>query len=621
MNITQRQSKILNHVLERGSITIATFAEKLQVSPKTLKKDMQELQEVLNEYESRLQIQDDKSYTLETPYTKSWWMHQIANMITYPLDDIVKLHILFSDETLTVQKIADNFYYTKSIVERIIYSEAFKDFPLHKKRNVGLVYDGDYLEQTQAIVEIFIEHVRYSNLIEGTYRLLKETRNVAVDYETVDLIFQRLRVYLAETTITYTDSSIKKMFLYLITYYYKPGGEGSELISEETQLLLSTLDLPILDAKATRIQAIRRQVRKRKNSDDHSPETIVELVETIFVKIEQELGIHLKQEPKVKKQLRTHIHEITNRFSETPIDESVSSEKVRFIQQFRLKYPIAFEAGKIAIAIIERYFDEGPLKEIEVIYIGMYIQTLLDMGETQNPTKIRAAIVCEYGFGVSNFVGIKLRQHFPDIDIKLTTSVFELCGDQSLFENIDIIFCTMDNFYVNSELEAKLVHVSTLPGENDIERVNEKITAINSRRFSQTLATPLFMVQAQYTSKDELLADICAKLEAKQLILPQFYDSVQKREQLAPTAFGVLAIPHGDAAFVQKSTAVIVQLAQPMPWGDAKVSLVCLFIVTAADLQFYKQSVGHLYQKLADESIIHKLIAAQSGSELQTIIF
>ena len=621
MNITQRQSKIFYYLLEHDVIHIGKTAAHLQVSAKTIRKDLQQLDEMLKKYDSSLVKLADKSVILKTNHSKTWWLHTIPQIVTYPLSDIIKLYILFSNELLTVQKIADALYYTKPSIERIIYAEAFQDFPITKRRSIGLIYDGDMYQRYRAIVEILSEHVLYTNLVESSSAILEQVKIVDVDHDGMQHIFLGLRKYLEKTKDTYTDKSIKQLYLYLIVFYHHKELTVEETDDIETLKLLNELALPHVFTNQMMIANILHHLRKKTElhgAHDFADEQ--KLLYEILIAIEKKLGLQLDFSEQIKKQLLAHIGESLSRFAIGGEGIKVGSTQERFIHDFRVQYPMAFEAGKIAVDIIKKEFTTYSSKEIEIVYFGMYFQTLLDMGDYQNLKPIQAAIVCEHGFGVSNFIGVKLTSYFSEIEIRLTTSVFELVHNPEMFEQVDIIFCTLDNVYVDSELEQKVLRVSAILDGTDIDATKEKITEIKYQKYFQSLESPLIELQATYQTKEQLLSTVISRLLDFGYVSSDYYESVTKRENLSPTAFGKLAIPHGDVSHVNNSTLVIVQLKEPITWNNFPIELVCLFVATSNDLKKEKNSISHFYQQLADENFVEKLLGSKTREEIMYLL-
>ncbi|GBU10503.1 transcription antitermination protein BlgG [Erysipelotrichaceae bacterium] len=614
MYLTRRQSDILLYLLANKTVHISKLSKDLAFSTKTIRKEIRILDGMLAPYHSKIVRNDTKMLTFETEKTHAWWIHKIPQMQAFTVEQRIKLYLLWSEKTTTIQELSDALFYTKSAVEKLLASTAFATFPLNKRRNVGISYSGTDSQRLLAIIALLGQVVFYNGLLLQMLEVLETIPIPQYNAAVVRALYVAIHSFFEEAVdVTYSDSSKKQLFIALVALVFlKSTSEVIEVDAETQRLRMHITNIVPLGNHVLVAKIVADLRKKMAGEKQDQEQTAKVLCERMIIVVEQGLQIELLTEELLKKRLVQHIADTLMHTTKSKDEGMMDQSHLQIMAMFRVRYALAFEAGKLAITVLEQHIGYLLQTDVEVLYLGLYFQLLFDFTESYEQEGLLVAIICEHGFGLSHFIGERLQRHFLEIQTVRCNSVFELLHQPEIFMEVDMIFSTIDGLHVSGDLAEKFFSISPLLDNTDIAEITRYLASGSKKQYFRELAYPIIEIKGSYQSKEQLLRQITAKLIDAKYVTAQYHTSLMEREEIAPTGFGSLAIPHGAVAHVLKSTVVIVTLLQPLAWGDANVELVCLFVATKSDLRAKKQQIGQLYQALADDNYVKKIVEQQT---------
>lgn len=601
--LTNRQSQIL-YLLLRQSMSIKDLLQHILVSEKTLRRELSELEYFLQEYNSQLIY--DKLIWIQSVETSNWWFSQIPSLLSYRIEDCIKLYLYVQTDNCTFQDLGEQFHYTKSSIERILYSSDFEDFPLIKKRNVGMIYDGNVYDRIEGFTHLISSLGSYMNM-HHTIKTVLDHAHIPCLLQRLEWLFEGMKRYLDVSNHQLLDQRILQFYCLLIAFDVVPQSKQTLSDHRLIQDMLGAMPELVIKDQLLFEQFIFDKIFQTSTSQSQARALMEQMMEAIEIELQ---SIIIKT-PEIEIQLEKHIEEALKRFQNYSVHVE---ESHRFIQDFRSNYPLAYEAGSIAIEILQP-FSSTLLPDVETIYFGMYFHLLMEQGQTALDTAYHLAIICEHGFGISHFIQANLIRRFESFRVRKIASVFELTQHPERFSTYDFILCTMGNVLVDPILEEKLITISPLLTKKDIQVIEQTIERSKNNAFLKRLKAHTLLITDQYfMDPSSLIAWASELLKQRGYVSTNYGKTVLERERKIPTAFDFVAIPHGDFHEVIESSCVVVCLKSPMIWSGQFVEMVVMLAVNDEDLTTQKEAIAQLYQQLADD-MAYKKIKAIWGTE------
>ena len=169
------------------------------------------------------------------------------------------------------------------------------------------------------------------------------------------------------------------------------------------------------------------------------------------------------------------------------------------------------------------------------------------------------------------------------------------------FEKVDYVFTTV---HISSYVPVPILEIGSFLQDNDIDRVR-KLFVRESKDFLQKyFKKELFFTDVEGKTKDEVLKNLCRKVEQEKGLPETFTASVLKREELTPTDYGnLVALPHPERAFQERAFVAVAGLKEPIFWFRQKVQVVFLTAIGREEdenLQQFYEATTDLILRPAD---------------------
>lgn len=276
----------------------------------------------------------------------------------------------------------------------------------------------------------------------------------------------------------------------------------------------------------------------------------------------------------------------------------------QLLGRIKEKYPNMMAAAWLLGNVFEKELALE-INEHEVGFLALHIGGAIE----RRLSAVSACIVCDYGIGISQILREKINRTIPELQI---TGVFSARDMRSIKkEPCDFIITTLPlNGY---RLNHECVQVGHLLSDADISAIELQMkSAEKTRKGSLKKITPskslfhrdLIFPQYDAADKKELLECLCTRLELAGYVTEKFEKSVFEREDSTSTGIGKgIAIPHGLSEYVNRSAAVFVSLKNPIEWdGEDMVDMIFLLAfdlneddgIKADIIEFYKSIVSFM---------------------------
>lgn len=615
MNAVKKTILLHNMLLlltENEYISVSKMASILGTSESTIRRNLDELDFMIRDsgYGSilkipgkglHLQVNENGTRNITMLFSK----YEVQN-ITTDEQQVYKylLTILTSKaEKFTLYQLSEAVYDSIPVVRKKLESceEWLNCFDLHLniKRNYGISLEGKEENYRLAIRQLVIHNNIYS-VEEGVKRFTKGL-DIALLKKCISAIEQEWNfkfteesfysvLIFAALSITRSDknglslSEAEREIVYKYSEYhwakslFEQIDESfhvktyeDEIIFLATQLLCSGL---IHDQQPGERQVYQYDAKMK------------EFVTRIITTVSEVTGVDLTQDQELYYGLLNHIRPaiFRMRFDKHSSDTLIDYIKEEYRETYRVSWALSI--------LFEEYYGLN-ISSAELSYITLYIQSAME--RVQRPVNL--ALVTDLSMGLNQMFCSKIKLAIPRVEHIAIISLREFRA--SMIEKFDLIVTTSP---INVQSE-KIVQVSTLLNETGIDQISKWIKKLEktklrvANRFDvvcHSLFDPrLIFPHVQVKNKNELLAFLTGELTQYGYVTEKYLNTILKREETVSTYIGNgVAIPHGNAAFVNDSKVAVAFLDEEIVWNEEeqeKVNSVFLLAFRIENLDNSKQ--------------------------------
>lgn len=287
------------------------------------------------------------------------------------------------------------------------------------------------------------------------------------------------------------------------------------------------------------------------------------------------------------------------------------------LQEIKKEYAFAYTIAATACIVLSEHY-KTKIPEDEIGYFAMIFALALEKQDKKIEKK-NILIVCASGKGTTQLFIYKYKQAFG----KYINQIFE-CTAYELetfdFEKKDIhyVFTTIP---INTQVPVPVFEVNLFLEHKDIEIYSEMFELGSNEFLHKYYKNYLFLTDIEANTKENIIKNLCEHTKQYYNLPEGFYDAVMKREELGQTDFGNLAaIPHPFQVITKENFVTVGILKEPIWWGHNEVQVVFLIAISTeedADVERFYQLTTRLLFDLED---IQYLIQNPRFEVLMTIL-
>lgn len=643
----ERTKAIINILLKnKVPVTINEIAEQLKVSNRTIRNDLVSVEKFLCSKNLVLKKRPGIGIVLEGSEIERLNAINEVKVSTYTIEpfspqerknNILK-RLFMSEGNITIKQLAEELYVSNVTVQKDLeaveqWLDKFK-LKLVKRTNFGIKIIGREENFRNAIANLIVSHIGYDEL-KG---MLHNDINVKIDYHTLnrltDLInidYDRLEkiVLGAEQAIGYrfTDEAVASLVIH-IAIAIKRLQDGKDILLSNSMLadlkLKSefriarqiadsvassyNIQLPeqevgyiMLHILGSKLQENHIDELNFKSEGEH--ELAVIMAKEIINIAQKALSIDLSKDKQALNGLILHLRPTIKRV------EYDLNLRNPLLDQIKNNYPEIYGVAWISNTVFERYLGKK-ISEEEIGYIALHLGAAIE----RQKKRIRVLVVCTSGMGTSQFLAVKLENHFKEIEIKQVISSIAL--KEYCLDDIDIVISTVP-------LTAKrpVLFISPLLTQSDVFKVSSYIDSLNKQPVNSIINDDIIQFDIQYGDKEDAIHNMCLKLIEQGFVKDDFEKSVMRRENIHSTEIGKgVAIPHGFPESVFRSQIAVAILKKPIKWESEYVDIIFLIALSDLDVLNSVETLKNLYKGVDSDKFLELLRAASSKEQIKKII-
>ncbi|MGL5617179.1 MAG: BglG family transcription antiterminator [Sarcina sp.] len=509
VKLTTRQKKILNIIINSEEfITINKIAEQINVSSRTILREIASIENWLNAYSCELckktgfglMIKGDREdlNRVKINITES---KEEEIYTKYERKIILIAELLKLDEPIKIFYFTKKLYVTESTISIDLNSveKWFKESGLKLIRKAGV---GIYIEKNEELVRkatlrLLYENIDYKNILDlitdesqVIEKIVEERVLGIIDKKLIKDLKESLETVQENLFIELPDNIYISLLIHValviqrirnkmelkidckyvdeikFTDEYEIAKVLVERIEEDFNIKVANQEIAYI---AKRLIGFKEY---KSNVEEILEEGIKVdyLINDVMEQIEIETGEFLRGEESLCKELIVHLKVAIKRLKFAVAVRNPLLEEIK--EQYESFYKIAEKVSRN----IEKTL-RVKIPEDEIGFIAIHIGSIIERKRGRKKKVCKAIIVCPTGIGASILLASKIKKNFSFIEIVDKVSVLNLKKIDLIENEIDLIISTVKL----TGQKVKTIVVSSLLKEKDKELISETTKEIESK--------------------------------------------------------------------------------------------------------------------------------------------
>lgn len=605
----KRATQILNILLTKESaITGNKLAELLQVSNRTIRSDIAEINKQLKVEEIEVMscnpygyfIEENDKTLLRIIMEDSDESNDGYYVPNTPSDRLCYIALKLSSEQdyISMNDLADELFVSKATinqgVKRLIQymKEKGNAVQLQSGAN-GIRMIGDELEQRILVSNLLNRQEKSINFLAKLLRFTETKNKISRDQvmELYHAIIQQIEAH----GMFLTDREVHGLVIYIVITMkrIKLGFELSQ-VSESKEVGDLTLDIAEnateifhLGLCKAEVLAIKDRLDGRRivNALDleQTDEKINQVIDNFLHHVNQIYGLDFSHHKNLHKFLYLHIRPMLHRLRRKENEDNPLKDDIK------KKFPLAIEISFLLLQEVKETFHLL-MTDSEISYIALHIAAALEILST--PTRIM--LVSNLGASSLQLMRTKVSNHFTNkVNIVGCYTVYQLNSmlSKETMPACDLIISTSPLTVFN---QYTVVVVSPLVVREDIANIKHYIHYYgmelkDKNKYIELFDENLFLFVDEECTYYAVIKKLVQMVYEQQIITDAnyYYDLVIQREEAYSTIMdNRIAIPHAAENIANKTVIATAVLRKPIEHDGKKISLVLLNVTNVnEDLQ------------------------------------
>lgn len=484
--------------------------------------------------------------------------------VEYIIKKIINISSTDKD-TIKLEDLADSMYVSLSTVKNDL-KEVKKILNEYNLKISSKHKQGICIEASEEDIIKFI--INYSNKVDNSLSIKDFLNNNII--ENLFSIKKILLDTLNYENMILTDNEFKNIVNYISIYLSRNNTNQSDFIKEYIKKYKSKKEKPISEDEQLLIRKAIKEFCRDLN------------IAT---------SINLSHDKIFEECLFNHICNLYKR-----ADLGINQYEIT-AGEIKLKYPFAFELGKIAKKTIEKNLNME-ISEDEVENIALHIGGALERIDKRDEKKVyKTIIVCTSGVGTSMLIKSKLENIFKG-KLEIIKVIPSYLIDYINVLDIDFVISTVE---VNLE-NVNVIKVSPMLTDKEIKLIEKYIETENvyiDLDIQNLFSSELFFKDIKAETRSQVIDIMSKKLVEKGYIDDTMRQSYFERETIATTEIGnMVAIPHGAKGEVYENKVAIGILKEPISWEVGKVRLIIMLALDKEKILDYEEVFSKIYKRV-----------------------
>ena len=507
--ITSRQKNIIQMIAENNSdkaITIGQIANRLDLSTRTVLRDMSSIEEWLDQNDFKFIKKPGIGLILDESLENKKYIIELLNeeKVVREYSKKERKNLILS-KLLTAKEPLKSYYFLKllKVSEGTLNNDfmAVSDWlagfniQLIRKQGLGCYLEGNEKDFRNAYINLIYESYEEKDILDMVRNIGKNIKpNSTVEFSSEDRLLNLIDKSIIKKVETTLTKEIKELNLNLSDSSYiglvvhislaiqriKNGEKivmDSEILDELKMLeqfkfaqkigssIASEfkIDMPLdeIGYITMHIKGSKLRLSNRNNTFELDDIDIMSITKKLIKLAEVEFNILLEKDERLLNDLMNHLGPSLCRMK---MDMIIRNP---ILEQIKAEYNEIFKGVEKIIVFIKDLMDIKEIPESEIAYLAMHFASAIERNLLIE-TNINTVISCPTGIGTSRFLQTKLEKKYPNLTVLETISSLKIDENYLKNKNVDLIISTV-------ELSTNVDYISISPFLNyDDEKIIKK---------------------------------------------------------------------------------------------------------------------------------------------------
>lgn len=616
----ERLTNLLSLLSQDEFQTAEKLAEKMNVSPRTLRNLLRELEENIRKNGARILSKRGEGVLLEVTDLEAFGRLFTAKTARIPADSPERVNYIIeqflkNSGYIKMEEISDAVFVSRKTLAADVKKaeEFFEEFHLkiERKPHYGMRLTGDELSMRLCMA-------RYLERKNGKRRNFQadEEKQIIADcvLEALDKEDYRISDVGLDSLILHIGVSIRRIrenqYISLKEEQYR------QLIGEEEYRLVRKCAAGI--EKRLNILFPEEEIRyisihlagKESNRNLIISGEVQAVTDEILAEINDVFHIDFRADLELVMSLGVHLAPLLIRMK--------YGMRLRnpLLSEVKRRYSLAYTMALQGCAVLERRY-QCILDANEISYIALVFALALER-QKHSIEKKRVLFVCASGAATARLMAYNMQESFGDyIGEIIVCDQFGLGGQD--FSQIDYLFTTVP---IREEVPVPIYEVKRLMAREDVSHIRQILREDGEPELMSFYPRELFFTEVEGATKREVLENICRRIADKRRLPKGFFEAVMKREELARTCMGNhVAMPHPCKVMTDDTFVSVSILRQPVKWDENQL-VEAVFLVSVSRQK--NKKIQHFYSTTArlllSAESIDRLVKGKTYETLETLL-
>lgn len=623
-------------LLKKEPILIKDIASTINVSERTIRTDISNLNDYLINKNAKIKLIRQKGYILDCEDEKKiidWWgnfnktegysllgsLKERQNYLFALLLNELKYYSVYElMEHLCISK-NTLYMYLKNIRKTL----SNYNLKLINNTNTGFKVIGTEYDKRKAILDLFLINDLQSYLVGFT-----DLEKLFLTNIDLDLLNTLESKHLYSLQLLNSDFYHKNIIstIALAIARVKEGLTINEISIEVPKLMDHALDaiylflkeiensfsitLPINEINYFILTLSINVPRLIKNPKNHPSESSI-IVDELLTSIYETSNLNWTKDKILFEDLVNHIE---NFIKISSIDKE---RKNPILSTIINSFPFAYSLSLTHLGVIGKKYNIF-FSEDEVGYIALHIAGAIERHKAKTQ-QLNVIIVCGGGFAMSKIIESKINKKFPNkFNIKKTYSYAEF--QLSNISDIDLTITTLP--FTQENTPTVYIDMSNIDKAIDDLKYYLTDDQINNNVMQLFNPENFYYFDTDKLSKKDLLVKMTVDLEKQNIVSEDFVSSVLERESLQTTLINdVIAIPHSMTMIANRSRVSVAIFPNGIQWEkDKKCNFIFLLAISKTDNEITDNLYDLILNLIDDKAMTKQLLKAYTFHEFKNLL-
>lgn len=623
-------------LLKKEPILIKDIASTINVSERTIRTDISNLNDYLINKNAKIKLIRQKGYILDCEDEKKiidWWgnfnktegysllgsLKERQNYLFALLLNELKYYSVYElMEHLCISK-NTLYMYLKNIRKTL----SNYNLKLINNTNTGFKVIGTEYDKRKAILDLFLINDLQSYLVGFT-----DLEKLFLTNIDLDLLKTLESKHLYSLQLLDSDFYHKNIIstIALAIARVKEGLTINEISIEVPKLMDHALDaiylflkeiensfsitLPINEINYFILTLSINVPRLIKNPKNHPSESSI-IVDELLTSIYETSNLNWTKDKILFEDLVNHIE---NFIKISSIDKE---RKNPILSTIINSFPFAYSLSLTHLGVIGKKYNIF-FSEDEVGYIALHIAGAIERHKAKTQ-QLNVIIVCGGGFAMSKIIESKINKKFPNkFNIKKTYSYAEF--QLSNISDIDLTITTLP--FTQENTPTVYIDMSNIDKAIDDLKYYLTDDQINNNVMQLFNPENFYYFDTDKLSKKDLLVKMTVDLENQNIVSADFVSSVLERESLQTTLINdVIAIPHSMTMIANRSRVSVAIFPNGIQWEkDKKCNFIFLLAISKTDNEITDNLYDLILNLIDDKAMTKQLLKAYTFHEFKNLL-